>query len=148
MAYANYPQNIFDRIRALILASYSTINIINKRIVDEDGVIDSDSTAKHQMALGLWLISDEFTEEGAPQADDRVYEFEAQLVIKDIDENQNRIWDTVERIKFICESNKEDSSGNWYRLEVSSVNYSLPLSETNFKLAIMTMEFHQYYVND
>ena len=149
MAYANYPQNIFDRIKALILVEYSTIHIVNKRIINEEGIVDSDSLGKYQKALGLWLFNDLFTSEGAPQVDDRVYEFQAQLVVKDVDEDQNLIWDMAERIKYTCETNKGDSENNWYRCEVSSIEYALPdVIEPNLKKVTLTMRFQVHVVND
>ena len=146
--YANYPQNIYDRIRTLILADYPQVHISNRRIFDEDGKVISDALGKHNRGIGFWLINDDFDGEGA-NANDRIYPFEVEVAVKDIDEDQNQIMDMVERIKFACEDNKHDSSNNWYRNEVSSVEYFDPdPNEPNIKKAIMLIRFWREYVID
>lgn len=147
--YSNYANNIFSRLRTLILSDYPNVTIVNERLFDpETDRVYTNHMARFKKGIGMWCTLEDFGEEGA-NANVRFYTFEVEVAVDDVQNDQEDITDLVERVKFTCEDNKYDSSGNWFRVEVSDIDYpDLNSEDPNIKKATMTMNFGVHYVID
>ena len=139
----NYAQNIYNRIRTLIIAADSRLQIFSRDEFD----FKMEYVAKTGKALLLKLESDILVDDGGPSnsgRQDRIYNFSGKLYLKETAETQKNIFQLWENIKNVVESNKSDSSGNWHYARVDAVMNERD-EDNDLHSADLTFEFHRGY---
>lgn len=125
MAYDDYGNNIYSRLRTILLSGVGRVGIVNRHILPtEDSELEF--VHKYKRGIAIRLNSDAFNDEGSESYNERMYNYTLRCMINDSDDDQNGLIDLAEAVKYTLEQNKNDSSDNWQYLRVINIDYAEP----------------------
>lgn len=140
MAYTNHAYTIFENLKKILTSNINDLDVRNVHRLPDLETEKQGFLGRYRQALLLRIIED-VKEQQASDELERVYRFEGGLYLIDVLEDQQKLMDLVEKVKYYIYQNQTYTTGGsqiWYQAEVSA-EYPEPVLQ-NIKHANLLIE--------